>query len=67
MVASNDQLGGREKTARVVEKELERGRRVVVDNTHVDKEARKKFIDIAKKFNVKTRCFQMNISHGQSR
>lgn len=67
VVASNDQLGGREKTMKVAEQELGRGNSVVVDNTHVDKEARKKFLDIARKMNIPVRCFLMNTSHGQAR
>ena len=58
-VASNDLHGGKEKTLRLVESLLSRGRSVVVDNTHVDREARKPFVDLGKRFGVNIRAFVM--------
>lgn len=55
VIASNDITGSRDKTIRVVDKALINGDSVVVDNTHAEKEARKKFVDIAKKHNVQCR------------
>ena len=67
MVASNDRTGGKEKTIRLVDQGLMSGKSVVVDNTHVDKEARKPFMDLAKKHNVPVRCFLMTTAHDHAR
>jgi len=39
-VVSNDKSGGRDKSISLLKGALQRGRSVVVDNTHVDVEAR---------------------------
>jgi len=67
VVASNDRTGGKEKTIRLADQGLMSGKSVVVDNTHVDKEARKPFIDLAKKHQVPVRCFLMTTSHDHAR
>ena len=67
VVASNDRTGGKEKTIRLADQGLVSGKSVVVDNTHVDKEARKPFIDLAKKHKVSVRCFLMTTSHDHAR
>ena len=67
VVASNDRTGGKEKTVRLVDQGLMSGKSVVVDNTHVDKEARKPFMDLAKKHNVPVRCFLMTTAHDHAR
>lgn len=67
VVASNDRTGGKEKTIRLVDQGLMSGKSVVVDNTHVDKEARKPFMDLAKKHNVPVRCFLMTTAHDHAR
>ena len=67
VVASNDIHGGKEKTLRLVETYLSRGRSVVVDNTHVDREARKPFVDLGKKFGVNIRAFVMGTTFEHAR
>ena len=67
VVASNDRTGGKEKTLRLADHGLMSGKSVVIDNTHVDKEARKPFIDLAKKYKVVARCFQMTTTHDHAR
>ena len=66
-LASNDVTGGREKTIRVVSEKLKKGMSVVVDNTHVDTEARKPFIELGKKFEVTIRAFVMTTSHDHAK
>ena len=53
VVASNDLSGGKEKTLRIVETALMRGKSVVVDNTHVDKLSRKNYIELGIKYDAK--------------
>ena len=67
VVASNDRTGGKEKTLRLVEKSLGEGKSVVVDNTHVDKEARKQYIALGVKFGVLVRGLVMTTSHDHAR
>ena len=67
VVASNDRTGGKEKTIRLADQGLISGKSVVVDNTHVDREARKPYIDLAKKYQVPVRCFLMTTSHDHAR
>ena len=52
-VASNDKTGGREKTLKAVDAALSAGKSVVVDNTHGEKDTRKKFLDVAAKHKVR--------------
>ena len=67
VVASNDRTGGRDKTLRLAKEGLEAGRNVVVDNTHVDLEARRPFLEVARRHGVSARCFLMATSHDQAR
>ena len=67
-VLSNDALGGRDKTITAMKSILSQKpicQSVVIDNTHVDKEARQKFIRVAQEFDVPCRCFVMNASFAQ--
>jgi len=66
-VISNDKTGSRDKSLNLMKKVLSNGKSVVVDNTHVNPEARKKFIDMAKQFAIPCRCFTMNTSASQVR
>ncbi|XP_018325065.1 uncharacterized protein F21D5.5 [Agrilus planipennis] len=59
--ANRDTLGSWQKCAKVVEEGLQNGKSVVVDNTNPDVESRKRFITLAKKFNIPCRCFIMNV------
>ena len=68
VVASNDRTGGRDKTLKVLDQALRNGDSVVVDNTHAEVDARKKFLDVAKKHSrVTCRCFVMNTTPQQAR
>jgi len=67
VVASNDRTGGRDKTVRVAEAALAAGRSVVVDNTHVDREARRPFVELARRRGVPARCLVMATSHDHAR
>ena len=66
-LASNDIQGGKEKTLRLVESHLSRGRSVVVDNTHVDREARKSCVDLGRRFGVNIRAFVMETTFDQAK
>jgi bifunctional polynucleotide phosphatase/kinase len=66
-VICNDKTGSRDKSLTAMKKALGSGRSVVVDNTHVNAEARQKFIDIATRFAVPCRCFVMATSPAQAR
>lgn len=61
-VISNDKSGSRDRSLAQMKKALGNGKSVVVDNTHVNAEARQKFTEMARKFGVKCRCFVMNTS-----
>lgn len=67
VIVSNDKSGNREKSLTLMKNSLAHGKSVVIDNTHVNPEARQKFIEIAKNFGVPIRCFVMNTSLGQVR
>jgi len=62
VVLSNDKLGGRDKTLTALRKNLKSGNSCVIDNTHVDVEARRKFLEIAKEFKIPARAFVMTTS-----
>jgi len=69
-VVSNDALGGRDKSLaalrQIVNGESRSKQSVVVDNTHVDVEARRKFIEVAKKAGLPVRCFVMSATFEQA-
>lgn len=56
---NRDSLGSWQKCAKVMEETIKDKKSCVIDNTNIDKESRKRFIDIAKKYNVDCRCFVM--------
>ena len=62
VLLSNDALGGRDKTLSALRTNLKEGNSCVIDNTHVDVEARKKFLEIANTFTVPVRAFVMTTS-----
>lgn len=64
-VFNADTLGSTAACMKRCEKALQAGQKCVIDNTNVDEESRKKFVDIAKKFGSQCRCFVMNSSHSQ--
>lgn len=65
--ASRDKLGTWQKCVKVMEEGLDKGKNVVIDNTNVDKEARQRFIQAAKRYNADVRCFVMDVSIEQMR
>uniref|UniRef100_A0A034W8B2 Bifunctional polynucleotide phosphatase/kinase n=1 Tax=Bactrocera dorsalis TaxID=27457 RepID=A0A034W8B2_BACDO len=66
-IANADTVGGTQACLKICEKALGAGTSCVVDNTNVDVESRKKFITLAKKYNVPCRCFVMNVPVDQVR
>ena len=67
VVASNDATGGKEKTLRLVDKALGEGRSVVVDNTHVDREARRAYLQCGARHGVVVRAVLLTTSHDHAR
>ena len=67
VVLSNDNLGGRDKTLAALRGNLKAGNSCVIDNTHVDVEARRKFLDVANEFKVSSRAFVMTTSFEHSK
>lgn len=61
-IANADTLGSSQNCLKACESSLSSRKSCVVDNTNVDVESRKKFIELAKRFNVNCRCFVMNVS-----
>ena len=59
VVLSNDKLGGRDKTLAALRTNLKSGNSCVIDNTHVDVEARRKFLEVAKELKYPVRAFIM--------
>ena len=59
VVLSNDKLGGRDKTIAALKSNLKSGNSCVIDNTHVDVEARRKFLEVVKEFKYPVRAFVM--------
>ncbi|XP_055905980.1 uncharacterized protein F21D5.5 [Eupeodes corollae] len=64
-VLNADTLGSSAACISRCQKALQATQRCVIDNTNVDVETRKKYVEIAKKFNVPCRCFVMNSSLSQ--
>ena len=56
---NRDTLKTKQKCYKVAEQNMQQGKSVVIDNTNPTKQDRKYFIDLAKKYNYKLRCFQM--------
>lgn len=59
---NQDTLKTAAKCLKVCETELKAGKSVVIDNTNPSAEVRKKYIDIAKKYNVRCRCLLFIVS-----
>jgi bifunctional polynucleotide phosphatase/kinase len=55
------------KCVKECEKAIKNGDSVVIDNTNPSKEVRKKYIDIANKYNVKVKCVYFNIDRNLAR
>lgn len=63
---NRDQLGTWQKCVNACEAAVRRGRSVVIDNTNPDVESRKRYLDIAKKLGVPSRCFVFTTSHSHA-
>ena len=59
---NRDTLGSWQKCISVCNDILKAGRHVAIDNTNPDKESRKRYIDLAKKYSIPVRCFQFMTS-----
>ncbi len=58
---NQDKLKTKKNCLRLCQQSLENKESVVIDNTNPDKEIRKEYIDIAKKFKYPIKCFYMNV------
>ncbi|KAK3851702.1 hypothetical protein Pcinc_041666 [Petrolisthes cinctipes] len=65
--ANRDLLGSWQKCISAMEKSLQDGHHVIIDNTNPDAESRKRYIDAAKKFKVPVRCFVFNLTKDHCR
>lgn len=61
-VINRDKLGSWQKCVSVLESYLAMKKPCVIDNTNPDSESRKRYVEIAKKHNIKCRCFIMETS-----
>lgn len=59
---NQDTLKTKAKCIKLVESSIKNGKSVVIDNVNINKEQRKVFIDIAKKYNLKIRCLHFTTS-----
>ncbi|XP_061395113.1 uncharacterized protein F21D5.5 [Musca vetustissima] len=64
-IANADTVGSVQACLKICENALMSSTSCVVDNTNVDMESRKRFVELAKKLNAQCRCFVMNVSVGQ--
>lgn len=55
---NRDTLKTKEKCYKVAEEEIKKGNSIIIDNTNPKADDRKYFIDLAKKYGYKVRCFQ---------
>ncbi|XP_022698760.1 uncharacterized protein F21D5.5-like isoform X1 [Varroa jacobsoni] len=62
-----DMLGSLDRCVKAVREALKNKRKVIVDNTNVGKEQRKRYVDLAKEAGVPCRCFWFNCSINQVR
>ena len=61
-IVNRDTLKTIEKCVSIAEESLKKKKSVVIDNTNPSKEARKVFVDLAKKHNIPVRCFHFQTS-----
>lgn len=61
-VISRDKSGSWQKCASFLKEALITKKNAVIDNINPDRASRERFIEICKKYNVKVRCFCMDVS-----
>jgi len=61
-VINRDSLGSWQKCAAVMEKLLDAGKSVLIDNTNPDRESRTRFVQLAAARGLPCRCFLMNVT-----
>lgn len=64
-IINRDIIGNNQKCLKMCQEKLKDKQSCVIDNTNIDIESRKRFIDIAKAIGVPCRCFLMNSSFDQ--
>lgn len=64
---NRDKLGSWQKCVKVMEEALSEQKKVVIDNTNPNRESRKRYIEAAKKFNVRCRCFIMKVDSAHAK
>ncbi|XP_067002653.2 bifunctional polynucleotide phosphatase/kinase isoform X2 [Anabrus simplex] len=64
---NRDELGSWQKCTSALENTLVKGQSAVIDNTNPDKESRKRFIEVAKKYNIPCRCFILTTTIQQAK
>ncbi|XP_018021176.1 uncharacterized protein F21D5.5-like isoform X2 [Hyalella azteca] len=62
VAANRDQLGTWQRCASLVQKTLQDGGRVVVDNTNPDRASRARYLKVAQDVGVPARCFVFNVN-----
>ncbi|XP_042876293.1 uncharacterized protein F21D5.5-like [Penaeus japonicus] len=67
VVANRDTVGTWQKCVAIMEKSVQEGKHVVIDNTNPDIESRKRYVLAAKKLNIPVRCFVLSASKDHSR
>lgn len=63
MIINRDKLGTWQKCVSALESALRDKKHAVVDNTNIDADTRKRYIDVAKSLKIPVRCFLMNTSY----
>ncbi|CAH1137528.1 unnamed protein product [Phyllotreta striolata] len=64
---NRDTLGSWQKCVKALEENLQDNKNCVIDNTNCDKESRKRYVDVAKKYQIPCRCFVMSTSFQHSK
>lgn len=64
---NRDKLGSWQKCVKVMEQALSDQKKVVIDNTNPNRETRKRYIEAAKRFNARCRCFIMKVDDAHAK